>query len=132
LLRAERTGVLSRTGPPADTPPLRPPADGWTRSAWNQRPNTSSDIDLLLTTVIGLGSGTLGDPTALRSSASWLRTDTIGAVPVTVFELRGLRYWVGRDGVLRRLEVHTASGGYGYLDLVPGTVPVLPKPTAGR
>ena len=130
LLRADRTGVVSRTGPPADTPPLRPPTDGWTLSAWNQRPNASADIDLLLTTVIGLGSGTRGDASALRTSASWLRTDTIGTVPVTVFELRGLRYWVGRDGVLLRLEVRTAGGGYGYLDLTPGAVPVLPKPLA--
>lgn len=138
LLRADRTGVLSRTGPPADTPPLKPPTDGWTQATWAQRPSTSVDIDLLLTTVIGLGSGVREDPSPLRTSASWLRTDTIGTVPVTVFEIRAggetvpgharLRYWVDRDGVLRRLEVRTAGGGYGYLDLVPGAVPVLPKP----
>jgi hypothetical protein len=39
-----------------------------------------------------------------------------------------MRYWVDRDGTLRRLEVRTRSGAYGYLDVVPGPVPTLPRP----
>jgi hypothetical protein len=144
LLRADRTGVTSRAGAAATAPPLKPPADGWTQSTWGQRADNAAtiDIDALLTTAVNLGSGTRGDPSPLRTTASWLRTDAIGEVPVTVFEIRGpqetvpgqarLRYWVDRDGVLRRLEVRTAGGGYGRLDLTPGTVPVLPKPVGGR
>jgi hypothetical protein len=149
LLRAERTGVTTRggaTGGGVDgSPPLRPPADGWNQSTWAQRGGDSGtvDLDALLTTVVNLGGGTRQDPSPLRTTANWLRTDSIGGVPVTVFEIRGgtetaapgharLRYWVDRDGVLRRLEIRTAGGGYGYLDLTPGTPPVLPKPVAKK
>jgi hypothetical protein len=144
LLRADRTGVTSRGAGSATAPPLKPPADGWTQSTWGQRADNAAtvDVDTLLTTALNLGSGTRGDPSPLHTTASWLRTDAIDAVPVTVFEIRGaretvpgqarLRYWVDRDGVLRRLEVRTAGGGYGRLDLTPGAVPVLPKPTPGR
>jgi hypothetical protein len=34
--------------------------------------------------------------------------------------------------LLRRLEIRTAAGGYGWLDLTPGPVPALPKPTPKR
>jgi hypothetical protein len=144
LLHADRAGVTSRGAGSSTAPPLRPPADGWTQSTWSQRADNAAtvDVDALLTTALNLGSGTRGDPSALRTTASWLRTDAIGAAPVTVFEIRSaretvpgqarLRYWVDRDGVLRRLEVRTAGGGYGRLDLTPGVVPVLPKPSVPR
>ena len=149
LLRADHTGVTTRgaTGTGAGgAPPLKPPTDGWAQSTWAQRAGASVstvDIDALLTTVVNLGGGTREDPSPLRTTANWLRTDTIGGVPVTVFEIRGanetaapgharLRYWVDKDGVLRRLEVLTAAGGYGYLDLAPGTPPVLPRPVAKK
>jgi hypothetical protein len=144
LLRADRTGVISHDSGADTTPPLKAPAGGWTQSTWAQRAGTpdTADVDALLTAVLNLGSGTHADPSPLRTTASWLRTDTIGAVPVTVFEIRGpqetvpgrgrLRYWIDRDGVLRRLEIRAAGGGYGRLDLTPGAVPVLPKPVAGR
>jgi hypothetical protein len=147
LLRADRTTATTRIGGLTGTatmPPLRPPSDTWTQSTWAQRAAVPDDVDLdtLLTTVLGLGSGTRMDPNPLRTTASWLRTDTVGTVSVNVFELRDgaetvpgqglLRYWVDKDGLLRRLEVRTAGGGYGWLDLTPGPVPVLPKPTPKR
>lgn len=145
LLRADRTGITVRGGGIDGSPPLRPPADGWTQSTWAQRAGDSGtvDLDALLTTLVNLGGGTRQDPSPLRTTANWLRADTIGAVPVTVFEIRGatetaapgharLRYWVDKDGVLRRLEIRTAAGGYGYLDLTPATPPVLPKPVAQK
>jgi hypothetical protein len=147
LLRADKTTATTRAGGLTATttsPPLKPPADNWTQSSWAQRAGVSDDADLdtLLTTLLGLGSATRLDPNPLGTTASWLRTDTVGAVPVNIFEIRDesqtvpgqgrLRYWVDKDGLLRRLEIRTAGGGYGWLDVTPGPVPVLPKPTPRR
>ena len=144
LVRADRAAVLFRDGAQSGPPPLRPPTDAWTQSRWSERADEpDSDLFALLRAALDAGSGVRGDSTSLRAAASWLRSDSVDGVPVEVFEIRGsaetvpgqarLRYWVGHDGVLRRLEIRTAAGGYGYLDVTLGTVPVLPRPvvTAG-
>lgn len=127
----------------AAMPPQRPPTDGWTRTAWSDRGDAGGapDLDILLVRAVSLSAGGWDDPTGFLRSASWLRTDTVGGVPVTVFEIRQpteratpgtarLRYWVDATGMLRRLEVRTRAGAFGYLDLVPGPVPTLPDPAA--
>jgi len=39
-----------------------------------------------------------------------------------------LRYWLDGDGLLRRIEVRTREGAFGWLDVTPAWVPVLPDP----
>jgi hypothetical protein len=123
-------------------PPLPPPADGWRLTAWNQRndPEGAIDLDILLNEALLASSASQDDPAELRNTASWLRMDTLAGAPVTVYEIRKpvesavapgsgrLRYWVDGSGVLRRLELRTRTGAFGYLDLVPGTVPALSSP----
>ena len=43
---------------------------------------------------------------------------------------RRLRYWVDSTGALRRIEVRTRQGAFGWLDISPARVPALPHPTA--
>jgi hypothetical protein len=164
LVRADRYGVTMRaqgtpapgtgtgTVPPSPRPtpsvattvrpPLHPPTDGWQLTTWGQRndPQGGADLDILLNEAIMLSSASQDSPAELHNSATWLRMDAIGQVPVTVYEIRKpvestvapgsgrLRYWVDGSGVLRRLELRTRTGAFGYLDLVPGTVPALPSP----
>jgi hypothetical protein len=98
----------------------------------------ASDLDILLSAVLTAMGG--GNPAQLRVRASWLRTDVLAGIPVTVYELRSpaeagtapgqglLRYWVDESGVLRRIEVRTGDRAFGCLDLTPGPVPALTKP----
>jgi hypothetical protein len=145
LARIDRAGILHRDGLAASAPPLQPPADGWRSSTWGSRGDAggATDLDILLTQAVTV-TGTRPDPPEdLRAHASFLRTDTLAGVPVLVIEVRQatevgvvpgqgrLRYWLDRDGLLRRVELRTRQGGYGWLDITPAAVPVLPVPVAG-
>jgi hypothetical protein len=138
LVWADKTGVITRLTPHAPAAPPNPlPRGGWQLVTWAEHDKQgASDLDVLLGAAL---SGT-GDPATLRSRASWLRTDTVAGVPVTVYELRGgadanatpgqglLRYWLDNSGALRRIEVRAGDSGYGCLDLSPAVVPVLSRP----
>ncbi len=141
LVRIERTGLATRDGTTGTEPPLRPPSDGWHFSAWSGRGDAggASDLDILLTQAVTMTDTRVDDQDALRMHASFLRTDVLAGVPVVVIEIRQategstagsgrLRYWMDRDGQLRRIEVRTRQGGYGWLDITPGQVPALPHP----
>jgi hypothetical protein len=150
LVWADRTGVVTRTvpgnqpnggTPPVSPPPLKPPAGGWQLTTWAQHDRQgSSDLDILLGAALAATGTTAQDAAKLRPRASWLRTDTLAGVPVTVYEVRGpgetgtppgqglLRYWVDGSGVLRRVQVRTGDHAFGYLDVTPGPVPKLTRP----
>ncbi len=127
---------------PTGKPPVHPPAGGWSAASWDDRSDEhgATDLDLLLAEAIVAAAADPEDQATLRESASWLRTDSVSGVPVTVFEVRTaaeaglapglgrLRYWVDASGLLRRLEVRTRATAFGYLDVVPGTVPALTRP----
>jgi hypothetical protein len=150
LLRAERWGVAVRAAPVGVTtgafPPLPPPRERpWTYADWDRRGDAHGglDVDLLVNEVLALSGTVPDDAGVLRRSAAWLRTDSVGGNPVTVFEIpkpaeaggrRGdarLRYWVDRSATLRRLELRTRSGAFAQLDVDPGEVPyVAPVPLA--
>jgi hypothetical protein len=139
LVWADRTGVTTRLTPNAPaSPPTALPKGGWQLVTWAQHDRQgASDLDVLLGAAL---TGT-GDPATLRTRASWLRTDTVGGVPVAVYEVRGaadatatpghgvLRYWLDGSGALRRIEVRVGDGGFGYLDVTPGPVPALTRPS---
>ncbi|OLB73887.1 MAG: hypothetical protein AUI14_25085 [Actinobacteria bacterium 13_2_20CM_2_71_6] len=160
LVWADRTGVSTFSGTgtavatgdtppspratpsvvPTDPPPSRPPAGRWRASTWAQHDaQGSSDLDVLLGAALA-ATGTGPDSSHLRTRASWLRTDTLAGVRVTVYEIRGpaetgtepgqglLRYWLDGSGVLRRLEVRTGDHAFGYLDIALGPVPDLTPP----
>ncbi len=121
LVWADRTGVTTRPTPNAPaTPPTTLPKGGWQLTTWAQHDRDgATDLDVLLGAALG-GTG--------RAAGTWLRTDAVAGVPVTVFEVQGVRYWVDASGALRRVEVREADGGYGWLDVTPGPVPRLTKP----
>lgn len=146
LVRADRDGVATRPAPPGghqpgDLPPLPLPRDEeWRFASWEERGDTMGgfDLDLLLGEALALSGLSRDDTNALRRTAVWLRADKVAAGdPVAVYEIpkpvekgvpRGgarLRYWVDEAGVLRRLELRTRNGAFGWLDLDPGEVPTL-------
>ncbi|MPZ25460.1 MAG: hypothetical protein GEV12_03185 [Micromonosporaceae bacterium] len=143
LLWAERAGVATRSGKPADDggPPLPvAPGSEWKLSAWEERADDQGgyDLDLLLNEVLSLAGPTPDQPKPVREHARWLRSDRLRDARVDVFEIprpaestvepgeARVRYWVDRDsGVLRRLELRGRTGGYAHLDLDPGPVPAL-------
>lgn len=108
-------------------PPLPPPAD----VTWKSEPAGADDVGVLVDAALAAGRA------APRGSAVRLREDTLADHPVDVVELRSgrnlLRYWIDRDGLLRRVEVSTGTATWAQLDLQPGRVPTLPAPkrTAG-
>lgn len=152
LMYAGSTWTASRPAPRArsaaaarDTlPPLPPPREReWTYRDWEQQDAGpgGADLDLLVNEVLSLATDGHDDRTALRAAAVWLRADTAGGKPVTVFEIprateagtgsgqARLRYWVDGSGVLRRLELRTRVGAFAQVDLDPGDVPyVRPVP----
>jgi hypothetical protein len=145
LLWADGTGVATRSRDEGGEalPPLPVPRDDhWQRSPWEGRGDDRGgyDLDLLLNEVLSLSDWNADDPTQLRETAVWLRADSVDGTPVSVYEIprsiesesevapgeARLRYWVDDEsGVLRRLEIRTRAGGFGWLDLVPGPVPPL-------
>ncbi|WP_033340314.1 hypothetical protein [Catenuloplanes japonicus] len=123
-------------------PPLQAPRGKWTSTPWAERGDKLGgfDLDLLLTEAMALGGDGRGKPSVLRETARHLRDDTVNGVAVGVFEIpkaeesgaapghARMRYWVGADGVLRRVELLTRASGYAQLDLTPdGDVPDLPR-----
>ena len=144
LMRADREGVaVLPTKPRANArPPLpAPTGDRWKYQRWVDRADTSGglDLDLLVAEALTLASEDRDDPAALRQRASWLRADTIGERPVSVYEIakpqetgavrRGqarMRYWIDKSGGLRRIELRTRTGAFAQLDITPGEVPELP------
>jgi hypothetical protein len=144
LLRLDSRGLVSRVGGGDGSPPLHPPMDAWHYSAWGGRgdANGATDLDILLIQAVAMTSTRTDSVTELRASASFLRTDTLAGQTVTVVEIRQageagvtpgagrLRYWVDADGLLRRIEVRTRQGGFGWLDVTPANVPALPDPHA--
>jgi hypothetical protein len=150
LVRATVRGVATRRAPAGAAgrgatlpplPPLPPPAGGWRAQPWSARCDAGGtyDLDLLLNELLTLASPRRDPMRPLRAAAARLRADVLRGRPVTVYELpkaaeRGLprgqarlRYWVGRDGVLHRLELRTRTGGFAQLDVATGAIPPLPS-----
>jgi hypothetical protein len=145
FLHATRTAVAIRKhGSRApETPAIPAPKGGWEKVVWNQLSGTTdlTDLDLLIYEALFMGANQLDDVKRIKAGARRLRVDVLNGVPVGVFELPGaieqqitapgqarLRYWVDNSGVLRRLEVRTATGGFAQLDLELGVkLPSLPS-----
>ncbi|MEV4498731.1 hypothetical protein AB0J84_23925 [Micromonospora arborensis] len=115
-------------------PPLPPPAAAW-------RVSRSGGDDLNLLVDAALAAGSVGQ----RGATVRVREDVTAGRTVDVVELgpaaARLRYWIDRDGSLRRLELHTDAKAWAQLDLhttvVPRLAPVprptpIPRPTNGR
>ncbi|WP_430496425.1 hypothetical protein ACQRWP_18515 [Micromonospora trifolii] len=109
-------------------PPLPPPAGAWRVS----RPGRD-DLSVLVDAAIAAGSvGQRGAAVRVREDFTAGRTvDVIESGPADA----RLRYWLDRDGSLRRLELQTDAGAWAHLDLQPAVVPRLaanPRPAAPR
>jgi hypothetical protein len=123
-------------------PPLHPSRTGWQRTSWVDREDAygETDLDAILNELLALAAPVIDSPVALKPIASRLRTDTLGRTPVIVYEIRKpsesdvapgkgrLRYWLDKAGYLRRLELLTRNGAYGYVTINPGSIPALPDP----
>ncbi|GAB7037443.1 MULTISPECIES: hypothetical protein [Catenuloplanes] len=146
LMIATSAAVATRPVPPETAgwqlPPLTAPRGEWTSTPWAERSDEMGgfDLDLLLTEAMALGGPGRGKPSVVRDSARHLRDDTVNGEAVGVFEIpkaaegdvapgrARMRYWVGTDGVLRRVELLTRAAGYAQLDLTPDeNVPDLPR-----
>ncbi|MGK5741796.1 hypothetical protein [Micromonospora sp. URMC 103] len=132
LLRRDPTGTARADQPGSgdperpDRPPLPPPAD----ATWRSDRNATDPLDTLVDAALTAGR------TAPRGSAVRVREDALAERTVDVVELRSargpLRYWIDRDGLLRRVELATRPGAWAQLDLDPGAVPALPPPARPR
>ncbi|MFF0153296.1 hypothetical protein [Micromonospora sp. NPDC005203] len=107
-------------------PPLAPPA-----GAWRVSRSVGDDVGRLVDAAVAAGS------VGPRGAAVRIREDVTAGRTVDVVEVgpagARLRYWVDRDGSLRRLELHTSGNAWAQLDLQPGAVPRLapvPRPAA--
>ncbi|MCG5445247.1 hypothetical protein NIE79_003694 [Micromonospora sp. NIE79] len=138
LLRRDAAGLARADLPAVDAgggtaeaparPPLPPPAGGWRVS----RPGLD-DLSMLVDAAIAAGSiGQRGAAVRVREDFTAGRTvDVIESGPADA----RLRYWLDRDGSLRRLEMRTDAGAWAHLDLQPAVVPRLaanPRPAAPR
>ncbi|MFU8872638.1 hypothetical protein [Micromonospora sp. SL4-19] len=124
-----RSGKVARVEVPADggavevpaAPPLPPPAG----LAWPADRPPGDGLDRLLDAALRAGGAAVPTASALR-----LRGDRVAGHAVDVIEVRpgraAQRYWIDRDGLLRRLELRTGPGTWAQLDLTPGRTPVLP------
>lgn len=131
---------------PLAVPSLHPGKDGWHRDSWASREDAygETDLDAILNELLALSAPVIDSPAALKPVASRLRSDTVGGVPVTVYEIRKpseggikpglgrLRYWVAASGQLLRLELRTRNGAYGYVTIDPGPTPALPDPIPAK
>ncbi|MCG5451173.1 hypothetical protein [Micromonospora hortensis] len=138
LLRRDAAGLARADLPAADAgggtaesparPPLPPPAGGWRVS----RPGRD-DLGVLVDAAIAAGSvGQRGAAVRVREDVTAGRTvDVVESGPADA----RLRYWLDRDGSLRRLELRTDAGAWAHLDLQPAVVPRLaanPRPAVPR
>ncbi|GIJ12423.1 hypothetical protein ACFFMR_18610 [Micromonospora andamanensis] len=110
----------------AARPPLPPPTAGWRAG-----PHRTEALDPLVAAALRAAQRS-----GVPGSAQRVRGDTLAGSTVDVVQVdtaRGpLRYWVDRDGMLRRLELPTRAGAWAQLDLTPGRVPRLTPPPAKR
>ncbi|UFU06794.1 hypothetical protein [Ruania halotolerans] len=131
-------GVATGAPSPPGAAPLPPPADGWTSSSLAPE---QSRLHAVLAVLISLGSDRPDNPVLLaQTDARWLREDSVAGTDVTVF--RGpssdtvetvataeppdtdgataeVRYWVGADSTLHRLELALGGGAeWAVVDLV--------------
>ncbi|GAA2717165.1 hypothetical protein GCM10010429_39980 [Micromonospora olivasterospora] len=106
--------------PVAGPPPLPPP-----RAAWQWRPPATDDVDALLAAALRAGEAAASPASASRVRGDRAAGRTVDVVEVNTRQGR-VRYWIDRDGVLRRLELRTRLGTYAQLDLDPGRTPALP------
>lgn len=139
LMRMNQRGVFVRekgAGRGDALPPVPPAGGGWQFASWAQRGRSygTLDLDMLVGEALAVSSSRRENAKRIREVAQWLRTDTLGGAPVTVYEIARpggaggqarVRYWVDRSGGLRRLELRTLSGAYAQLDIEPGRVPKL-------
>ncbi len=146
LARIERVGLTTHKGAAAGDPPLRAPVGDWHFSVWNDRGDAAgmADLDILLSWAATATSTRPQALDELRGNASFLRVDAIFGVPVLVVEVRQasetgsapgagrLRYWLDHTGLLRRIEVRTRIGAFGWLDITPAPVPALPDPSTSQ
>lgn len=138
LLRRDAAGLARVDLPAANAgggtaeaparPPLPPPAGAWRAT----RPG-GDDLNLLVDAAVS--AGTVGH----RGAAVRVREDITAGRTVDVVESgptdARLRYWIDRDGSLRRLELRTDAGAWANLDLHPAVVPRLaanPRTAAAR
>ncbi|WP_422735951.1 hypothetical protein ACN263_20290 [Micromonospora sp. WMMD729] len=132
LLHRDAAG-LSRTDVPADAggggtaetpgrPPFPVPA-----GAWRTTRDARDDLDRLVDAAVAAAG-----PAAGRGAPVRVREDLADGRTVDVVEFRTdvalLRYWIDRDGSLRRVELRGGSGAWAQLDLAPAVVPRLPPP----
>ncbi|MET8321305.1 hypothetical protein [Micromonospora sp. NPDC005189] len=128
LARADLPAVAAGggTAEAPGRPPLAPPAGAW-------RVSRSGGDDLSLLVDAAVAAGSVGP----SGAAVRVREDVVVGRTVDVVELgpadARLRYWIDRDGSLRRLELHTGASAWAQLDLNPAVVPRLapiPRPAA--
>ncbi|MEU7754709.1 hypothetical protein [Micromonospora sp. NPDC049171] len=107
-------------------PPLPPPA-----GAWRVSRSVGDDVSLLVDAAVAAGS------VGPRGAAVRVREDVTAGRTVDVVEVgpaaARLRYWIDRDGSLRRLELRTHGNAWAQLDLHRAVVPRLapvPRPAA--
>jgi hypothetical protein len=141
-LRAGARGIATRRAPKGGNPGVGTadsagrPGAAWQFSRWAARADDQGayDLELLLSELLALSALDRDPVGPVRAAAGRLRGDRLRGATVAVYELpkrsergmpRGrarLRYWLARDGVLRRLELRTRSGVFAQLDVVPGPV----------
>lgn len=108
---------------------------------WALRPlgRAGSDLDTALMLLVNLAQDRPDNAQLLQqSSARWLREDKVGDTRVDVFEgpqkpgqdaAGRLRYWVGGDGRLHRLEARIgAREEVAVIDFRQGAAPITPIP----
>ncbi|MFI6781688.1 hypothetical protein [Micromonospora sp. NPDC050276] len=139
LLRRDTAGLARADVPAASAgggsaeAPVRPPLPPAAAGAWRVSRPGADDLSLLVDAA--LSAGTVGH----RGAAVRIREDVAAGRTVDVIESgpadARLRYWIDRDGSLRRLELRTDAGAWAHLDLDPAVVPrwaTTPRPAAPR
>ncbi|BCJ61278.1 hypothetical protein [Micromonospora endophytica] len=139
LLRQDAQGVTriegAIAGGHADPPPLPPPVTGWRAGA-----HRTDALTPLLDAALGAArdsrpAGSVRD-SGPAGSVRRIRGDKLAGSVVDVLEVdtgrSRARYWLARNGLLRRLELPTREGTWAQLDLTPGRVPPLAAPTRPR
>ncbi|WP_155374649.1 hypothetical protein [Catellatospora vulcania] len=147
LLHADRTGIAIRKPGKRvpEQPPLPAPTGKWERAEWVALGSSGeiTDLDYLIYEALSLAANVPDDADHIAKHGRRLRVDLLDKVPVGVFELPSaveanvpagqarMRYWVDNAGVLKRLELRTATGGFAQLDLdldeKPPTLPMKVK-----
>ncbi|GIF79147.1 hypothetical protein [Catellatospora bangladeshensis] len=147
LMHADRTGVAVRKNGKRvpEEPPLPAPTGKWEQADWVELSASGeiTDLDYLMYEALSLAANVPDDAEHIRKHGRRLRVDLLDGKPVGVFELptaveanvpaglARMRYWVDNTGVLKRLELRTATGGFAQLDLAldkrPPTLPTKVK-----